>query len=222
MMPVDGMRSHGWGRGLRGLVAAGCAMLSWSGAAWAVEEEPIAAQAVVGQAAPAFMATDTHGQRVESSAWQGKIVVLEWFNPECPFVKKHYGSGNMQRLQHAYTQQGLVWISINSSAPGKQGSLTPDQANAWAQQQGAAPTSILLDPEGALGKRFGAKTTPHLFVIDGAGVVRYQGAIDDHPSTDQADVAGAVNYAAQALDALLAGQPVAVSSEPSYGCSVKY
>jgi hypothetical protein len=137
-------------------------------------------------------------------------------------VGKHYGSGNMQKLQKAYTAKGVVWLSVNSSAPGKEGHVTPAQANALTRQKGAAPTAVLLDPEGTVGRAYGAKTTPHMFVIDPQGTLLYQGGIDDTPSTDVADIATAKNYVQAALDAVLAGKPVPTSSSQPYGCGVKY
>ena len=181
-----------------------------------------AAGAAVGEAAPGFTLTDTTGTVQSLSALKGRFVVLEWFNPDCPFVKKHYGSGNMQRLQRTSTDRGVVWLSIDSSAPGKQGHVSAEQANALMQEKGAAPTAILLDPDGTLGRLYGAKTTPHLFIINPDGILMYAGAIDDTPSTDPADVQTASNYVERALDEALAGQPVSIPETKSYGCSVKY
>lgn len=180
------------------------------------------AQAKVGEPAPAFSLVDTSGTTRSLADLRGKIVVLEWFNHDCPFVKKHYGSGNMQKLQKQYTAEGVVWLSINSSAPGKQGNVTPDEANAQVKAKGAAPTAVLLDPDGTVGRLYGAKTTPHMFVIDQQGVVRYAGAIDSVASTDEDDVPKATNYVASTIDALRAGKPVEVASTQAYGCSVKY
>ena len=179
-------------------------------------------EAVVGQPAPDFSVADTNGHAQALSALRGKFVVLEWFNPECPFVKKHYGSGNMQAIQKDATATGVVWLSVDSSAPGKQGSVTPEQANAFMRAQGGSPSAILLDPDGTLGRRYGARTTPHLFVIDPAGALIYNGAIDDTPSTDPADVSTATNYVRQALAEAMAGKPVSVPTSQPYGCSVKY
>ena len=178
--------------------------------------------AAVREPAPEFTHDDTNGQPHDLKDLRGKYVVLEWFNPECPFVRKHYGSGNMQQTQKDATARGVVWLSIDSSAPGKQGSVTPEQANAFMQEQKAAPTAVLLDADGSLGKTYGAKTTPHLFVINPEGVVIYNGAIDDKPSTDQADVAGAKNLVKAALDEAMSGKPVTTASTQPYGCSVKY
>jgi len=181
-----------------------------------------AGEAVVGTPAPQFSAIDTTGQSRRLSDWRGRYVVLEWFNPECPFVKKHYDSGNMQRLQEAYTAKGVVWLSLDSSAPGKQGHLSPAQAHAFVQQRHAHPTAVLLDPDGSLGKLYGAKTTPHLFIVNPEGVLIYAGAIDDTPSADPRDISRARNYVQQALDEAMSGQSVSTPATQSYGCSVKY
>jgi peroxiredoxin len=183
---------------------------------------PAFADAKVGEAAPAFTLTDTDGRSRALTDWRGKIIVLEWSNHECPFVRKHYGSGNMQRLQATYTGQEVIWLTILSSAPGKQGHVTAAQAAALTLERGAQPTAVLLDPDGAVGRRYGAKTTPHMFIINAQGVLAYAGAIDDRPSADPADIAGAANYVQQALEALLAGRPISTRSTKPYGCSVKY
>jgi peroxiredoxin len=180
------------------------------------------AAAIVGQPAPAFSLPDTSGGQEALSAFKGKYVVLEWVNFECPFVGKHYGSGNMQKLQKAYTGKGVVWLSINSSAAGKQGALDASKANALVKEKGATPTAFLLDSEGTVGQAYGAKTTPHMFIIDPSGKLIYNGAIDDRPSTDKADIATARNYVQAALDEALAGKPVTTTSSQPYGCSVKY
>lgn len=181
-----------------------------------------AAEAVVGGPAPEFSLPDAAGQTRSLSEFKGKFVVLEWFNNECPFVGKHYGSGNMQRLQAAYTGKGIIWLTVVSSAPGKQGHLLPPQAQAVIRQRQSHQTALLLDPDGTVGRRYGAKTTPHLFIINPEGMVIYAGAIDDTPSTDPADIPTAVNYVQRALDEALDGRPVSVSKTASYGCSVKY
>jgi hypothetical protein len=187
--------------------------------AWVVAAS---AQIAPGSPAPAFSLPDAQGTTRSLSDFAGKIVVLEWTNPDCPFVKKHYGSKNMQSLQAKYVAQGVVWLSICSSAPGKQGHYS---AADWAPilaGQGSAATALLLDPDGAVGRAYEAKTTPHLFVIDAASVLAYDGAIDDKPSTDPVDVAAARSLVGAALDAVLAGQPVAEAKTKPYGCSVKY
>jgi peroxiredoxin len=180
------------------------------------------ASALIGQQAPAFKLSDTNGKTVSLADFKGKFVVLEWVNFDCPFVGKHYGSGNMQKLQKAYTAKGVTWVSINSSAPGKEGHVDAAAANTLVKQKGAAPTEFLLDGPGAAGRAYGAKTTPHMFVIDPKGVLLYNGAIDDRPSTDQSDIPGAKNYVAAALDEALAGKPVTTTSSVPYGCAVKY
>lgn len=180
------------------------------------------AAAMVGQPAPDFTLTDSNGAKRSLSDLKGKVVVLEWVNFECPFVGKHYGSGNMQKLQKAYTGKGVVWLSINSSAEGKQGYFAPDKINALMKEKGAAPTAYLIDADGAVGRAYGAKTTPHMYVIDAKGSLIYAGGIDDTPSTDQADVPKARNFVSAALDEALAGKPVTTASSTPYGCSVKY
>jgi len=180
------------------------------------------AQVTSGQPAPDFTLTDSNSTAHSLSGFKGKFVVLEWLNHSCPFVVKHYGSGNMQTLQKEFTAKDVVWLSINSSATGKEGSVTPQEANALTTEQGAAPTAVLLDGDGKVGKMYGAKTTPHMYVINPEGVLIYQGAIDDKASTDPADIAGSKNYVREALGAAMAGQPVVEASTKSYGCSVKY
>lgn len=183
---------------------------------------PACAAATVGQPAPAFTATDSNGKSVSLSQFRGKTVVLEWTNPGCPFVQKHYKSGNMQATQAAAAKQGVVWLTVNSSAPGKQGNLDGAGANASVKASGAAPSYYLLDPDGKIGKLYDAKTTPHMFVINPAGTIVYAGAIDSAPTADPADIKGATNYVTAALTAVKAGQPVATPTSKPYGCSVKY
>lgn len=180
------------------------------------------ATAVVGKPAPPIELRDTEGKTVRLDAFKGKFVVLEWVNFQCPFVGKHYGSGNMQKLQKKYTEEGVVWLSICSSAPGKQGYVTGPEAEELMKEKGAAPSRFLLDPKGVVGKSYGAKTTPHMFVIDPKGTVLYNGAIDDKPSTNRADIATAKNYLAAALDASMSGKKVEIAASQPYGCSVKY
>jgi len=180
------------------------------------------AQAVVGQPAPAFSVSDAGGRSRSLAEFQGKVVVLEWWNPECPFVGKHYGSGNMQRLQKEWTAKGVVWLTVNSSAAGQQGHVDGARAMSLMGEQRGGSTAVLLDADGAVGRAYGAKTTPHLFVVDPKGVVVYAGGIDDKPSTDQADVATAKNYVAAALAEVTAGKPVTVATSQPYGCGVKY
>lgn len=180
------------------------------------------AQAVVGEAAPQFARKDTKGEDVSLAALKGKAVVLEWTNAECPFVKKHYGGGNMQKTQAYAAEKGAVWISVISSAEGKQGYVSDEEAGALTMERNAKPAHILRDPKGELGHLYGAKTTPHLFVIDAEGKVAYQGAIDSESTADPADIEGATNYVTAALDALAAGKQPKVSESQPYGCAVKY
>jgi peroxiredoxin len=180
------------------------------------------AAAVVGEPAPAFTLADTNGRSHSLEDLRGKTVVLEWWNDECPFVGKHYGSGNMQRLQKEWTAKGVVWLTISSSAPGRQGYVDGAQANAWMKEKGAAPTAVLLDHDGKVGRAYGAKTTPHMFVIDPKGTLVYAGGIDDKPSTDLADVATAKNFVSAALAEVTAGKRVTTAVSQPYGCSVKY
>jgi len=180
------------------------------------------AAAKVGEAAPAFTALASTGKSVSLASYRSKIVVLEWTNHECPYVRKHYETGNMQALQKEATGQGVVWLSVISSAPGEQGYVSPAQANELTQSRGAAPTAVLLDPKGTVGRMYGATNTPHMYVIDEAGILRYAGAIDDRPTTRQSDVQGAHNYVRAALHAVAAGQPVPAPVTRAYGCTVKY
>jgi peroxiredoxin len=180
------------------------------------------AGAVVGEAAPDFTLQDSKGAKHTLSSYKGKLVVLEWVNYECPFVKRHYDTGNMQRLQRTYTGKGLVWLSVNSSAPGKQGHFAPDVVEAMFKERKAAASAYLLDSDGTVGRAYGAKTTPHMFVIDASGKLIYAGGIDDKPSTDPADVPGPKSYVQAALDEALAGKPVSTPTSTPYGCSVKY
>jgi peroxiredoxin len=175
-----------------------------------------------GETAPDFTLKDSKGNSQKLSSFSGKFVVLEWMNPECPFVKKHYSTGNMQSLQKEHTAKGIVWLSIISSAPGKQGYCTGPQAEANTKDQKASPTAVLLDPSGEVGQLYGAKTTPHMFVINPEGKLIYMGAIDSIRSANSSDCAKADNYIRQTLDAALAGKPVSTPETKSYGCSVKY
>jgi hypothetical protein len=175
-----------------------------------------------GAAAPAFSATDIAGRTVGLADYRGKTVILEWTNNGCPFVGKHYDSGNMQALQRRFTAAGDAWLTIVSSAPGEQGYVTPQQARADLARWKAAPTDYLLDPDGVVGHLYDARATPHMAVIDPRGVLVYIGAIDDKPSVDVADVKTARNYVAAALEELASGKPVSVSATRDYGCSVKY
>jgi peroxiredoxin len=176
----------------------------------------------VGQPAPEFTLTDSNGQSHSLSDFKGKFVVLEWLNHGCPFVQKHYDGGNMQGLQKEYTGKDVVWLSIVSSAPGKQGHMSPGETNKTKEEKSSAATAILIDEEGTAGKLYDAKVTPELYVINPEGVLVYMGAIDDKKSVDAADIAGAKNYVKQALDEAMAGQPVSEPVTTAYGCSVKY
>lgn len=183
---------------------------------------PAVAQAVVGQPAPAFTASDSNGKTHRLSDFRGKTVVLEWTNAECPFVKKWYGGGEMQKLQGEATKAGVVWLTINSGAVGKQGHVTPAQANEKRTAQGFQSTAYLLDPSGAIGRPYAAKTTPHMYVIDPKGTLVYAGGIDDRPTANPADIKGSNNYVRAALADLRANRSVQVSTSKPYGCSVKY
>jgi hypothetical protein len=176
----------------------------------------------IGSPAPDFTLTDTRGQKRSLADFKGKYVVLEWVNLGCPFVKKHYDSGNMQATQNKAAAKGVVWLSVCSSAEKLQGNMAPDAWNKEISRRKIASAAVLLDGDGTVGRAYGAKTTPHMFVINPKGVLIYKGAIDDKPSTDQADIPGAKNYVLAALDESMAGRPVSTSATPSYGCSVKY
>jgi peroxiredoxin len=180
------------------------------------------AQPVPGQPAPAFTLTDVDGRKVVLADLKGKYVVLEWTNPSCPFVQKHYNSGNMQSLQKRFTAEGVQWIVINSTAASHSEYLKPAEQKAWLQKQGGAATTAALDADGSVGRAYAAKVTPHMFVIDPNGVLVYAGAIDDKRSANPADVKSANNYVVQALSELRGGKPVSASSTPAYGCTIKY
>lgn len=180
------------------------------------------AAVTTGEKAPAFTLKDTAGKEHSLSDFAGKTVVLEWTNADCPFVKKFYANGDMQKMQGQLTGDDVIWLQIVSSAPGKQGHVTAEQGEKLRQDQGVKSTAKLLDPDGTVGKAYGAKTTPHMFVIDKEGVVVYQGAIDDKASTNSADVAGANNYVLTAFEEIKAGKPVSNGTTKPYGCSVKY
>jgi hypothetical protein len=180
------------------------------------------AAAEVGEPAPAFELVDSTGQTRSLAEFAGKTVVLEWTNHECPFVKKHYGSDNMQAQQRDATSDDVVWLTVNSSAPGQQGHVDGAAAERIRGNGRAAQTAYLLDPDGIAGRAYGAKTTPHMYVIDPDGVLRYAGAIDSIPSPKPTDIARATQYVPQALAELAAGQPVSVTVTRPYGCAVKY
>jgi AhpC/TSA family len=183
---------------------------------------PASAAPALGQPAPAFQAVDAEGRTRALSEFKGKTVVLEWTNEGCPYVKKHYGSGNMQSLQRNAVKDGVVWLTIISSAPNTQGYLTQAQAKTWKTSSKAHFSALLLDPAGKVGRAFDAKTTPHMYIVDGSGKLVYMGGIDDRPSSDPKSLEGAENYVAAALGDLKAGRPVAKAATRAYGCSVKY
>lgn len=176
----------------------------------------------VGRPAPDFSAADSRGQVHRLADYRGRTVVLEWTNHDCPYVRKHYGSGNMQALQREAAGQGVVWLSVISSAPGKQGHVGGAEADRLTGGRNAAPKAVLLDPEGSVGRLYGAKTTPHMYVIDAKGTLVYMGGIDDRATADPADIAGARNYVRAALAEVKAGRPVTDAATRPYGCSVKY
>ena len=180
------------------------------------------AQAVIGAAAPAFTLTDSNGRNPSLADFKGKTVVLEWTSHECPYVGKHYGGNNMQALQKKWTGQGVVWLSVISSAPGQPGYVSPRQANKLTADRGAAPTAVLFDPTGKVGHAYGARTTPHMYVINGEGTLVYKGGIDDQPTARLQDLKGARNFVDQALSEIAQGKPVSVAASRAYGCSIKY
>jgi peroxiredoxin len=176
----------------------------------------------VGQPAPKFTAVDSNGKPVKLEDHRGKTVVLEWTNDGCPYVRKHYGSGNMQALQKKWTAEGIVWLSVISSPEGEQGYATGSEANKLTKDRNAAPTAVLLDPKQKVAKPYGAMTTPHMYIVTPDGKLAYMGAIDDKPTARSADIKGAKNYVDQALSELKAGKPVSTSATRAYGCTVKY
>jgi peroxiredoxin len=182
----------------------------------------LAADATIGEAAPAFTLTDTAGVTHNLSDFAGKTVVLEWTNHDCPFVKKHYNGENMQRQQADATGDGVVWLVVNSSAPGKQGHVSAAQADQIQADWKAQQTAYLFDTDGTVGTAYGAKTTPHMYIIDPDGVLRYNGAIDSIPSANVADIEKAEQYVEIALAELAEGKPVSRPLTQPYGCSVKY
>ncbi|MCA9396782.1 MAG: redoxin domain-containing protein [Candidatus Omnitrophica bacterium] len=177
-----------------------------------------------GHAVPAvdFTATDTNGVQHKLSDFRGKYVVMEWFNPDCPFIRKHYDSGNMQALQKEAAAKGVVWLSVDSSAPGKQGYYPAEQHNLMMDAKNGAPAAIFIDADGDMGWAYGAKTTPHMFVIDPQGQLIYEGALDSISSADPNDIPNAENYVQKALSESMAGEPVSTPATRAYGCSVKY
>jgi peroxiredoxin len=178
--------------------------------------------ATVGQPAPTFSITDTAGKTVNLSDFKGKTVVLEWVNPDCPFVVKHYSSANMQGTQKEASSKGVVWLAVNSTARDHQDFKTPTAMAQWMQTQKASATATLMDPDGKVGKAYGARTTPHMYVVDPAGTLVYAGGIDSKPSANPADIPSATNYVKAALADMAAGKPISNANTKPYGCSVKY
>ena len=176
----------------------------------------------VGSAAPDFSLTDAKGTTHALSQYKGKYVVLEWFNPQCPFVKKHYGSDNMQRLQREYTGKGVVWLTIDSNASGTEGNITPEQAEKIMASWRTKQTALLLDSDSTVAKLYGAKNTPDMVVVNPEGKIVYEGAIDSKASPNPADIPSSTNYVKAALDESLAGKAVSNPQTKPYGCSVKY
>jgi peroxiredoxin len=205
-------------RAFLGAGLAGAAALAGFGIAGA---NP-AMQAKVGAPAPAFSLTDSSGKTVSLADFKGKTVVLEWTNHDCPYVRKHYGGNNMQALQKKWTQQGVVWLSLISSEPGSQGYVTAEEANKLTKDRGAAPTAVLFDPKGGVGRAYGAQTTPHMYVIKGDGTLAYMGGIDDKATTRLADLKTAKNFVDMALSEVAQGKPVSITTSRPYGCSIKY
>jgi cytochrome oxidase Cu insertion factor (SCO1/SenC/PrrC family) len=210
-------------------VAGAVLLLGVLGARWmAAKADPASLPDLltVGGPAPAFTATDTRGAPHSLAGYAGKWVVLEWFNHGCPYTRKHYalvnGVGNSQAMQQEYTRRGVIWLAVVSSGPGRQGYTTAEKAEKMARDKGAAPTAIIRDTAGVLGRQYGARNTPQYAIIDPRGVLRYVGAIDSRPSPSAKDIAGSTNYVRAALDAGLAGRPIAVAQTQPYGCEVKY
>ncbi|WP_200937556.1 thioredoxin family protein [Variovorax sp. Root473] len=201
----------------RAVVAAAVAL----GATFLMGTNAFAAP-VVGQQAPDFVAVDTSGAKHKLSDFAGKFVVLEWTNPGCPFVRKHYGSGNMPATQKAATDKGVVWLAINSTERAASDYLKADALDAWMKSQKAAPTAVLMDEDGVIGQVYGARTTPHIFIIDPKGTLVYAGGIDSIASARVDDIKTATNYVNQALGEALGGKPVSMASTRPYGCSIKY
>ena len=198
---------------------AACALLALAAGAASADR---AADASPGQPAPAFTLRDVSGRTVSLADFRGRTVVLEWTNPGCPFVRKHYVSGNLPALQSKYAAGGVVWIAVNSTNPDHPDYLAPAALSKTLADWRGAPSAVLMDPDGTAGRAYGARTTPQMWVIDAQGTIRFAGGIDDRRSANPEDVKGARNHVAAALDDLAAGRPVATASAPPYGCSVKY
>jgi len=202
---------------------AGALAIAWAMLAMVIGGRLAAAMVpAVGQPAPVFVATTSDGTQISLDGLRGRIVVLEWTNHECPFVRRHYESGNMQALQKDATGAGVVWLTVISSAPGEQGFVSGAEADALTRSRGASPSAVVLDPTGDIGRAYAAKTTPHMFVIDAAGTLVYMGAIDDQPRNAGADPAKADNHVRTALAAVKTGLPVSPAITQPYGCSIKY
>ena len=182
---------------------------------------PAQAAPRIGAPAPAFQAVDVEGRTRNLAEFAGKTVILEWTNHDCPYVRKHYGSGTMQTLQKDMTAQGAVWLTVVSSPPGEQGHVEAAQAKDLTARRNAAPSDVLLDPKGIVGRAYGATTTPHIYIVDPKGTLAYMGAIDDKPSSNPASLDGARSYVRQAMAELKAGKPVSQASTKSYGCAIK-
>lgn len=194
----------------------------FSAAALAAVSASAADEPKIGAAAPAFQSVDSNGKPVALTDFKGKTIVLEWTNDGCPFVKKHYGAQNMQALQKKWTGKDVVWLSIISSPPGEQGFATGPEANKLTADRGAAPSAVLLDPKGEIGRIYRAQTTPHMFVIKPDGVLAFMGGIDDKPSTRAEDVKTAKNFVDEALDEVTSGKAVSTPTARPYGCTIKY
>jgi peroxiredoxin len=206
----------------RGLIAllAGSGLLGLIGAAGVAADS--SAPARLGAPAPDFTLSDSNGRSVSLADFKGKTIVLEWTNHECPYVRKHYGGQNMQALQKKWTGKGVVWLTVISSHPGAQGFVHGLEANKLTDERGAAPTAVLLDPKGGVGRSYGAQVTPHMYVISGDGALVYMGGIDDKPSTRLEDLKTARNFVDAALSEVVAGKPVSVKTSRPYGCTIKY
>jgi hypothetical protein len=200
------------------------ALLATTAAAWGTSLWPrvAAAAPAVGQAGPEISLTDVDGRPVRLSSFKGRHVVLEWTNPGCPFVRKHYNGGNLPGLQRDAMAKNVVWLAINSTEPGHSDYLQPAALKAWKTERQSTPTAVLMDPKGVAGRAYGARTTPHMYILNPQGVLIYAGAIDSIPSARADDIARATNHVRVALDEALAGKPVSVPTTNPYGCSIKY
>ena len=206
----------------RAMLRTGVLSAAVAGASLMFGLAPALAAPVVGQPAPEFVALDSKGQQHKLADFKGKVVVLEWTNHECPFVKKHYESGNIPTLQKDAADKGIVWLQVVSSAPGKQGHVDGATAQKLNGARKAAPAGTVLDPDGSIGKLYGAQTTPHIFIVKPDGTLAYKGGIDSIATADKADLPKAENYVTSALKAIAAGTAVEKASTKPYGCAVKY